>query len=102
LRVFKNYYPEIIVGTAIRGRAAAFKHPDTSWRERLDEIQEEHRSRSRLEAAKPRDGFRVNHLTGKQMKGQKSMLPGVHTLHAQEVSLVLPLHKGAANYSRVP
>ena len=25
LRVFKNYYPEIIVGEATRGRASAFK-----------------------------------------------------------------------------
>jgi hypothetical protein len=25
LRVFKNYYPEIIVGDVTRGRAAAFK-----------------------------------------------------------------------------
>jgi centromere protein I len=25
LRVFKNYYPEIIVGDATKGRAAAFK-----------------------------------------------------------------------------
>ncbi|KAG8416174.1 hypothetical protein J3459_013720 [Metarhizium acridum] len=27
LRVFKDYYPEIIVGEAVRGKASAFKHP---------------------------------------------------------------------------
>lgn len=89
LRVFKNYYPEIIVGTAVKGRAAAFKHPDTSWRERLDEIQEDHRSRMQSEETGTRNGFRVKHLLGKQMAGNKSKLPGVHTLRAQEDSVTL-------------
>nr|5Z08_A Chain A, Cenp-I [Thermochaetoides thermophila DSM 1495]5Z08_B Chain B, Cenp-I [Thermochaetoides thermophila DSM 1495] len=40
LRVFKNYYPEIIVGDATKGRASAFKHPDPQWRQHLDEIQQ--------------------------------------------------------------
>jgi centromere protein I len=100
LRVFKNYYPEIIVGTAIRGRAAAFKHPDPSWRERLDEIQEDHRSKAQLDDARTRNGFRVNHLLGKQMTGQKSKLPGVHTLHAQENSITLEEVDSADSFVR--
>lgn len=101
LRVFKNYYPEIIVGsTAGGGRAAAFKHPNTSWRERLDEIQDEHRSKSRSEATKPRDGFRVNHLLSKQTKGPHSKLPTVHTLHAQESSITLEEIDNADSFVR--
>lgn len=61
------------------------KHPDPRWRERLDEIQEDHHSRTTVNDAGPRNGFRVNHLLGRQLKGKVSLLPTVRTLHAQEV-----------------
>ncbi|PNY25194.1 Centromere protein I [Tolypocladium capitatum] len=60
LRVFKDYYPEIIVGEAVRGKAAAFKHPDPQWRARLDEIQEAHLQRTEDRSSAVQDGFRVN------------------------------------------
>lgn len=82
LRVFKNYYPEIIVGELTRGRAAAFKHPDPQWRARLDEIQQ--RQSERLDDGRARNGFAVSHAIG-QPKGPKALLPTVRTLHAQEV-----------------
>ncbi|KAK0720839.1 Mis6-domain-containing protein [Lasiosphaeris hirsuta] len=88
LRVFKNYYPEIIVGEATRGRAAAFKHPDLQWRERLDEIRQQHVERHADNGAI--NGFAVNHALARQMKGTKiSLIPAVHTQHAQEDSITL-------------
>ncbi|KAK3327686.1 Mis6-domain-containing protein [Cercophora scortea] len=86
LRVFKNYYPEIIVGEAIRGRASAFKHPDIQWRQRLDEIQQQ---RFENPDEGPRNGFAVNHALGRQMKGGKILFPAVFTQHAQENSITL-------------
>ncbi|KAK4204274.1 Mis6-domain-containing protein [Triangularia verruculosa] len=87
LRVFKNYYPEIIVGDITKGRAAAFKHPDTQWRERLNEIQQQHLDRQEDDGT--RNGFTVNHALGRRLKGARALVPGVHTLHAQETSVTL-------------
>ncbi|KAK6065727.1 Mis6 domain-containing protein [Seiridium cupressi] len=86
LRVFKNYYPEIIVGDATRGKAAAFKNPDPQWRERLDEIQQAH-AVSLQSTDRPRDGFRVAHNVG--ARGKASTIPEVHTSHAHENSITL-------------
>ncbi|KAK3684824.1 Mis6-domain-containing protein [Podospora appendiculata] len=86
LRVFKNYYPEIIVGEAVRGRASAFKHPDIQWRQRLDKIQQQ---RFENPDEGPRNGFAVNHALGRQMKGGKILFPAVFTQHAQENSVTL-------------
>ncbi|KAK4240494.1 centromere protein I [Achaetomium macrosporum] len=87
LRVFKNYYPEIIVGDATKGRAAAFKHPDPQWRARLDEIQQQHPEHQ--DDGGLRNGFAVNHALGRRLKGTKALFPTVHTLHAQESSVTL-------------
>ncbi|KAL2257629.1 hypothetical protein VTK26DRAFT_9381 [Humicola hyalothermophila] len=86
LRVFKNYYPEIIVDEATRGRAAAFKHPDPQWRARLDEIQ--HRRPDTQEDGGIGNGFAVKHTLGR-LKGARGLLPTVHTLDAQENSVTL-------------
>jgi len=83
LRIFKNYYPEIIVGESTKGRAAAFKHPDPQWRARLEEIRRQHTERYEDGV---RNGFAVNHALARQMKGAKlTGLPTVRTQHAQEV-----------------
>ncbi|KAK0739800.1 Mis6-domain-containing protein [Apiosordaria backusii] len=87
LRVYKNYYPEIIVGDITKGRAAAFKHPDTQWRERLNEIQQQHLDRQEDDGA--RNGFAVNNALGRRLKGARALVPGVHTLHAHETSVTL-------------
>ena len=89
LRVFKDYYPEIIVGDAIRGKASAFKHPNPQWRARLDEIQEAHvQSTLTDQAFRPRDGFRVNRPIGRALRG-KQVLPLVQTSQASENSVTL-------------
>ncbi|PHH79308.1 hypothetical protein CDD80_5209 [Ophiocordyceps camponoti-rufipedis] len=81
LRVFKDYYPEIIVGEAVRGKASAFKHPDIHWRARLDEIQEAHQRHADGSSTGPRHGFRVN----KPLHRSYSFIPSVQTSQATEV-----------------
>ncbi|KAK4127602.1 Mis6-domain-containing protein [Parathielavia appendiculata] len=87
LRVFKNYYPEVIVGDITKGRAASFKHPDPQWRARLDEIQKQRSEREADPAI--RNGFAVSHDLGRRLKGTKHLFPTVHTMHAQESSVTL-------------
>ncbi|KAI1201038.1 Mis6-domain-containing protein [Nemania serpens] len=87
LRVYKDYYPEIIVGDATRGKASAFNHPDSQWRERLDEIRRSHAQRHISRSEKPLDAFRV---ARHRLKGPKDpTIPEVHTSHATENSITL-------------
>ncbi|KAI1853766.1 hypothetical protein JX266_001750 [Neoarthrinium moseri] len=89
LRVFKDYYPEIIVGDATRGKASSFKHPDPQWRERLDEIQQAH-ARSLEDRDQPKDAFRVaRHINNAGQSKRPPVVPEVHTSHAQENSVTL-------------
>ncbi|TDZ68351.1 Centromere protein I [Colletotrichum trifolii] len=89
LRVYKDYYPEIIVSDALRGKASAFKHPDMEWRERLDQIQRDHSQRSAEVTGHPRNGFSVNHQALKARGGKGARLPSVHTSEANENSVTL-------------
>ncbi|KAK4189083.1 centromere protein I [Podospora australis] len=89
LRVFKNYYPEIIVGELTKGRAATFKHPDPNWRERLNEIQQQQQLSRQNDDGGTRNGFAVNSAIGRQMRGVRALFPAVHTQHAQESSVTL-------------
>ncbi|KAI1214986.1 Mis6-domain-containing protein [Annulohypoxylon truncatum] len=87
LRVFKDYYPEIIVGEVTRAKASTFKHPDPQWRERLDEIQQAHAARTADRSERPLEAFRVarNRTHGKG----STQLPEVHTSNATENSITL-------------
>ncbi|RYC64409.1 hypothetical protein CHU98_g1776 [Xylaria longipes] len=87
LRVYKDYYPEIIVGDAARGKASAFNHPDSQWRERLDEIRRAHAQRRASRSETPLDAFRV---ARHRLKGAGNWpVPEVHTSHATENSITL-------------
>ncbi|KAJ3515555.1 hypothetical protein NM208_g14947 [Fusarium decemcellulare] len=98
LRVFKDYYPEVIVGEAVRGKASSFKHPDTQWRERLDEIQEAHLSQSQEGLSRPRDGFRVHRPIGRGARNK--LIPLVHTSHVTEDSVTLEEIENATGFVR--
>ncbi|KID94198.1 Mis6 domain protein, partial [Metarhizium majus ARSEF 297] len=88
LRVFKDYYPEIIVGEAVRGKASAFKHPDVLWRSRLAEIQDAHRQRAAEQRPTgPQSGFRVNRPVNRAQRSKA--VPIVLTSHATEDSVTL-------------
>ncbi|KXJ93054.1 Mis6-domain-containing protein [Microdochium bolleyi] len=83
LRVYKNYYPEIVVGEAVRGRASAFNHPDTQWRDRLGEIQQAHAERARRRSEQPLSSYQVSR------NNKKSIVPEVHSSRATETSVTL-------------
>ena len=102
LRVFKDYYPEIIVGDATRGKASAFKvcppgyirahgtytlqYPDTEWREQLETIQRAHAELAISRSERPLDGFRVARHQMNGVRGSKgALVPEVHTSHVAEV-----------------
>ncbi|KAL6849551.1 hypothetical protein ACO1O0_009092 [Amphichorda felina] len=87
LRVFKDYYPEIIVGEAVRGKASAFKHPDPQWRTRLDEIQAAHLQSTQDPDSGPRDGFKIHRPLNRTQRHK--VVPLVHTSHANEDSVTL-------------
>ncbi|KAH7318624.1 Mis6-domain-containing protein [Stachybotrys elegans] len=98
LRVYKDYYPEIIVGDAVRGRASAFKHPDIQWRTRLDDIQQEHIRRTQDKLSAPRDGFRVNRPVNRAARSK--LIPVVHTSHATERSTTLEEIESATSFAQ--
>ncbi|KAH7033208.1 Mis6-domain-containing protein [Microdochium trichocladiopsis] len=83
LRVYKNYYPEIVVGEAVRGKASTFAHPDPQWRDRLAEIQQAHAERTRLRSEQPLSAYQVSRNNG------KLIVPEVHSSRATENSVTL-------------
>lgn len=84
LRVYRNYYPEIIVGNP--GKESTFKLPDPEWKERLSAIQKMHRELQQSNITGPRDGFKTIHQLGQGSKGAKSIaVPPVQTSNAHEV-----------------
>ncbi|KFA78551.1 hypothetical protein S40288_01449 [Stachybotrys chartarum IBT 40288] len=78
LRVFKDYYPDIIVGEA---------HPDTQWQARLEDIQLDNHHRSQNQIEKPRDGFRTHKMP--KLSQARRVIPIVRTSHATERSVTL-------------
>lgn len=85
LRVYRNYYPEIIV--AAPGKGSTFKLPDPEWKARLADIQRSHRELAQSSDAGPRDGFKTIHQHLAGSKGAKGLsIPGVQTSNAHEVS----------------
>ncbi|ROV87979.1 hypothetical protein VPNG_10340 [Cytospora leucostoma] len=86
LRVYRNYYPEIIVGNA--GKGSVFKIPDPEWKERLSVIQKMHREQqSSIQG--PRDGFKTSQHLLNGPRGSKGALPPVQTSNAHEKSVTL-------------
>lgn len=84
LRVYRNYYPEIIVGNP--GKGSAFKLPDPEWKDRLAVIQKAYREQQQSSTQGPRDGFRTNQQLNFGTKGSKSTgIPSVQTSNAHEV-----------------
>lgn len=88
LRVYRNYYPEIIVGNT--GKGSAFRLPDPEWRERLSVIQKMHREQQQSSLQGPRDGFKTNQqlFSGSKAAGAGG-LPPVQTSNAHEKSVTL-------------
>ncbi|KAF7957407.1 hypothetical protein EAE96_002992 [Botrytis aclada] len=87
MRVYKDYYPEVIVGDVTSGRASVFMHPNREWRERLGRIQEDHLQRIEDKLVSTHQNFRTSRKTAKERK--HGFLPEVHTSYAQDTSITL-------------
>ncbi|KAG4437158.1 hypothetical protein IFR05_007360 [Cadophora sp. M221] len=88
MRVYKDYYPDVIVGEVTSGRASVFTHPNPEWRQRLGEIQELHIQRTQDGLLAEKRTFRVARKAS--TKGRNStVLPQVYTSHAHETSVTL-------------
>ncbi|EMT65178.1 Centromere protein I, partial [Fusarium odoratissimum] len=107
LRVFKDYYPEVIVGDAVRGKASSFKfsllllliigqHPDPQWRARLDEIQDAHLHQTEKGTLRPRDGFRVHRPIARSTRNR--IIPVVHTSYVAENAVTLEEIENVASF----
>ncbi|KAH8600869.1 Mis6 domain-containing protein [Bisporella sp. PMI_857] len=85
MRVFKDYYPDVIVGETTQGRASVFKHPDLEWKERLGQIQKAYRESNQDGQLPEQKPFRVTRRRG----DMASLIPPVQTSNAQEASTTL-------------
>ncbi|KAF4542898.1 Mis6 domain-containing protein [Lasiodiplodia theobromae] len=86
LRVYKDYYPEIIVGNAASGRTSFASAAQDEWRQRLQVIQDANAD-SNEQLYAQQDGFKVIRRGAKRAKA--SILPDVHTSYANEKSVTL-------------
>ncbi|KAF1923756.1 Mis6-domain-containing protein [Didymella exigua CBS 183.55] len=86
LRVYKDYYPDVILGSASTSRKSFAPTPDAEWRERVRAIQET-RTAADNPTSKQHNGFKVLRHGPKRTKA--SVLPDVHTYHAIESSVTL-------------
>lgn len=77
LRVFKSYYPEIIVGEAMSRRRATylFKHPDLEWTAHMRALQD--KAATSLDTTQ--DNFRVVHRGGVKRSRIEVVIPVVQT-----------------------
>ncbi|KAI9802840.1 MAG: hypothetical protein M1833_001439 [Piccolia ochrophora] len=85
IRIFKDYYPDIIVGDTGTRRASYFSHPNPEWRQRLVTIHELNERRQVFE--QQNSAFKVVRRGAKRSK--VSVIPEVHTSHANEASVTL-------------
>ncbi len=83
LQVFKEYYPDVIVGQNAAGRFSKFSYPDPEWRERLRSIHDAN-SHSNEIGKFQASGFRILRMGSKRRR--VSVVPEVHTYHAEEVT----------------
>ncbi|KAH6642376.1 Mis6-domain-containing protein [Boeremia exigua] len=86
LRVYKDYYPDIILGIASTNRKSFAPQPDIEWRTRVRTIQEA-RTAAADSTIGRHDGFKVLRRGPKRTKA--SVLPDVHSYHSVESSVTL-------------
>lgn len=101
MRVYKDYYPDVIVGDAVSGRASVFTHPDPEWQQRLVEIQDVYFQKIRPGLKPEQRAFRV---IRRRQDGRKTsnypIIPEVHTSNAHESSTTLEEVEGVSDFVR--
>lgn len=90
LQVYKNYYPDVIVGDVGSFKAGVFSHPNPEWMQRLLSIQETDA------ASNPNLQHKASFRTVRQVREQSKRrkirqidLPEAHTFQAVESSVTL-------------
>ncbi|KZF21343.1 Mis6 domain protein [Xylona heveae TC161] len=86
IRIYKEFYPDIIINDASKGRGSYFAHPDPEWRDHLRLIQENHAQRDSAFDRQP-SGFRVKRVGPRRHKDLA--VPEVHTSKVKEGSFSL-------------
>lgn len=78
LRVFKNYYPDIIVGDlgVMRKAGLVFKHPDSEWASHAKHLQDTNTERSQ---ASQQSSFQVFHRGLVKRSKAEIVVPDVQT-----------------------
>lgn len=86
LRVYKDYYPDIILGSTSTSRKSFAPQPDEEWRTRIAAVQEADVA-AEDDAANRYNGFKV--LRKGPRRGKSSAIPEVHTYQTIETSVTL-------------
>ncbi|KAF1938471.1 Mis6-domain-containing protein [Clathrospora elynae] len=85
LRVYKDYYPDIILGSTSTSRKSFAPRPDAEWRARITAVQEANTAAD--DSTDQCDGFKV--LRKGPERSKVSAIPELHTYHATETSVTL-------------
>ncbi|KAI5803123.1 Mis6-domain-containing protein [Geopyxis carbonaria] len=100
LQVYKNYYPDVIVGNVGTFKAGVLSHPDPEWMQKLLAIQESNAPNEPNNVEKK--AFKVSRRTGGQvLKKRKTadlFVPEVYTFGAVETSVTLEEVKDANDF----
>ncbi|KAF2031695.1 Mis6-domain-containing protein [Setomelanomma holmii] len=86
LRIFKDYYPDIILGRTSTSRKSFAPQPDAEWQTRISAILDASTAADETTANRY-NGFKVSRRGPKRSKA--SAIPDVHTYHATEASVTL-------------
>ncbi|KAF2652433.1 Mis6-domain-containing protein [Lophiostoma macrostomum CBS 122681] len=86
LRVYRDYYPDIIIASTTATRNSFPPRPEPEWQKRLISILEAS-SATDEDVLEHRSGFRVSRKGRKRSK--LSVIPDVHTFRANETSVTL-------------
>jgi len=90
MRVYKDYYPDVIVSSSLSGRASVFMHPNREWRDRLRDIQAANLQKSQDSPLPTHQAFGITRRGIGGLNGINSgVIPEVHTSHAYESSTTL-------------
>lgn len=91
LKVFKYFFPDVIIGHNFGGRTSVFAHPNPEWSERLCQIQNQAHALKLKESSRNRS--ERNRLFQRRsdyvQKLRESLLPPTQTFNSQESSITL-------------
>ncbi|CAI6329433.1 unnamed protein product [Periconia digitata] len=85
LRIYKDYYPDILLGSTSTSRNSFAPQPDVEWRTRLLAIQD--RDAAATDTTGQHNGFRVLRKAPQHIKNR--IIPDVHTFYTNEASVTL-------------